>query len=235
MAIQVNLAMTGAEISHFSPLPPNIAWMACHFSPWSRGLSNLPPALPEGSLLVLDDQLPWFGHDESRIAEELTDTVRNLGAAGVLLDFQRPGVKEVQSLADKLCQALPCPVGVVPAYGAGLSGAVFLPPLPCHMPLRDWLAPWEGQEVWLELSLDREVLTLTQTGTDVEARDFDLENGFKDEKLRCHYTVAAEEEKAVFHLWRTREDLEGLIRDGDNLGVIRAVGLYQELGSFNLF
>ena len=48
MAIGRYFAMTAAEIRGCSALPAGIAWMACHFSPYGTGLSNLPPELPEG-------------------------------------------------------------------------------------------------------------------------------------------------------------------------------------------
>ena len=46
MAIRPFLAMTAAEIRGTETLPPKTAWMACHFSPYSTGLSNLPKDLP---------------------------------------------------------------------------------------------------------------------------------------------------------------------------------------------
>ena len=52
MAIRPFLAMTAAEIQGTETLPPKTAWMACHFSPYSTGLSNLPKALPPGLSLI---------------------------------------------------------------------------------------------------------------------------------------------------------------------------------------
>ena len=58
MAIAPFLAMTAAETRNHSVLPPKIAWMACHFSPYGLGLSNLPQRLPPHALLLLDDITP---------------------------------------------------------------------------------------------------------------------------------------------------------------------------------
>lgn len=228
MAIKRFLAMTGAEISNCPQLPEKTAWMACHFSLYSQGLSNLPEALPAGSLLVLDDASPFFDHDTGRISGELSRCADTLGCCGVLLDFQRPKVPEVHSLVQRLCEALPCPVAVAAAYARGCSGPVFLPPLPCHVPLRDWLTPWAGREAWLELALDGESIILTEKGAEIVPGG-PGESGFEDKKLHCHYTVAVEEQEAVFKLWRSRSDLEGLLEEADRLGVKAAVGLYQEL------
>ena len=46
MAITPFLAMTAAEFRKKEDLPDKIAWMACHFSPYGLGLSNLPQRLP---------------------------------------------------------------------------------------------------------------------------------------------------------------------------------------------
>ena len=55
IGIRLNLAMTAAELGA-APLPSHPAWMACHFSPYSTGLTNLPPKLPQDSLLILNDR-----------------------------------------------------------------------------------------------------------------------------------------------------------------------------------
>ena len=70
MAIAPFLAMTGAEMRNNSVLPDKIAWMACHFSPYGTGLSNLPKNLPAGSLLMVDDITPPHGHDPHQARPE---------------------------------------------------------------------------------------------------------------------------------------------------------------------
>lgn len=229
MAIQGFLAMTGAELALCNRLPPKAGWMACHFSPSSPGLSNLPKALPEGSLLILNDRLPICGHDKARIAEELSRVIWDHGCCALLLDFQRPDIPEAKALTGVLTEALPCPVAVTPPYADGNTAAVFLPPLPCHLPLSQWIAPWQGRELWLELALDRETITLTDKGASIAPVDLEPETGFEEKNLHCHYSAAVEEDQAVFSLWRTRDDLAELLLEAETLGVTTAVGLYQEL------
>ena len=108
MALTRYLAMTAAEIEAEPALPPKIGWMACHFSPYGRGLSNIPGKLPEDSLLLVNDRTPIRGHDPVRVAEELREAIGQFRCAGVLLDFQRPGVRETFDMAHHLCGARPC-------------------------------------------------------------------------------------------------------------------------------
>ena len=89
MAIAPFLAMTAAEMHSCASLPEKVAWMACHFSPYGLGLSNLPKTLPPGSLLMMDDITPPQGHDPDLIAAQLEECVQKFQCSGVLLDFQR--------------------------------------------------------------------------------------------------------------------------------------------------
>lgn len=231
MAIRRYLAMTAAEIRGNSEFPPNIAWMACHFSPYCTGLSNLPRELPPGSLLILDDITPIHGHDPEEIGFQLKERTEMLECCGILLDFQRPDCAEAAALAKYLAEALPCPVAVSEPYAQGLTCPVFLPPVPPAVPLTDYLAPWQGREIWLEMALDGEVITLTSEGasaTNLPSGETN-EGGHVEEKLHCHYHIQIEEELARFTLFRTREDLEKLMEEAAELGVANAVGLYQEL------
>jgi hypothetical protein len=235
MAIAPFLAMTAAEMRNGSALPPKIAWMACHFSPYGTGLSNLSRELPPGSLLILDDITPPRGHDPILIAEQLTACAESFRCCGILLDFQRPNSPETAALAKQLSQVLPCPTAVSDCYAGNLSCPVFLPPLPPSVPLPAYLASWQGREIWLELGLDGEILTLTETGCNVTPlpcpdRDAD---GFTDEKLHCHYCIETKEKSASFTLWRTKNDMLELLEDAETLGISCTLGLYQELFSRN--
>ena len=231
MAIRRYFAMTAAEIRGNPLLPPGTAWMACHFSPYGTGLSNLPRDLPPGALLTLNDRTPIHGHDPDRIAGQLAEAVTSLDCWGVLLDFQRPGVEEIAALAGHLAQALPCPVAVSDLYARELNCPVFLSPVPADMALGDYLAPWQGREVWLDLALDGEVITLTEKGAAAAPLlpGTVLEGGQQEETLHCHYQIALSDSDAKFSLWRTAEDLERLLAEAEELGVTTAVGLYQEL------
>lgn len=232
MAINGYLAMTAAEIEHSTPLPPNVAWMACHFSPYTRGLSNRPKELPPGAMLILNDITPIHGHEANLVASQLLELVESLGSIGVLLDFQRAGYPDAADLAKVLLGALPCPVAVSEVYAENLDCPVFLPPVPLHQPLKEYLAPWQDREVWLEMALDSEVIKVTETGADFALGMVQEapEGCHREETLFCHYCVDMEENAARFTLWRTREDLGNLMAEAEKLGVSTAVGLYQELG-----
>lgn len=233
MAIQPFLAMTAAEMRLFPRLPEKAAWMACHFSPYGLGLSNLPRGLPPGALLIVDDITPMHGHDPERIAEQLREQLGALDCPGVLLDFQRAGSEEAAALVKYLVQALPCPVSVSDLYAGDVDCPVFLPPVPPSVPLTEHLTPWKEREVWLEIALNGEVITLTENGavfTPMPLGDT-LEGGHREENLHSHYRIHIKDNEATFTLWRTWEDLEKLLKEAEELGVTTAVGLYQELHS----
>ena len=234
MAIATFLAMTAAEMRNISAFPSKTAWMACHFSPYGLGLSNLPKDLPPGSLLMVDDITPPHGHDPGLIAWQLSVCAEELQCHGVLLDFQREDNNETQTLVKHLVQALPCPTVVSAPYAYDLDCPVFLPPVPPSVTLHEHFTPWKGHSIWLELGLEGEILTLTEQGCQVNSLpcpDLDAE-GFSENQLHCHYTVGLTEKSARFTLWRTAENLEQLLREADTSGVAGAVGLYQELGKF---
>ena len=236
MAIRPFLAMTPAEIRAAKVLPDKIAWMACHFSPYSTGLSNLPRALPPGSMVILDDITPIHGHDPQAIAAQLLQRLDTMKCSAVLLDFQRPDFGESADLAGYLTQALPCPVGVSAVYAQTLDGPVFLPPVPLDVGLADYISPWQGREIWLEAALDSQAITLTAQGASAApiAPGHAFPEGFSDETLHCRYSAAVSQDCARFTLWRTPEDLTALLTEAESLGVTTAVGLYQELGRLEL-
>ena len=234
MAIEPILAMTAAEIRNQDAVPSRIAWMACHFSPYGSGLSNLPTVLPAGSLLVVDDSTPLHSHDKALILEQLAECTQTLDAAAVLLDFQRPDNPETAVLVNYLSDALPCPLAVSDCYAHYGDAPVFLAPVPLSTPLSAYLAPWKGRNIWLDLSCAGEILYLTENGCRSSALDSRErpENGFSDRNLHCHYQITESENSLRFNLWRTAEDLYTLLEEAEALGVTVAVGLYQELYPF---
>ena len=230
MAIRPFLAMTAAEIRGTETLPPKTAWMACHFSPYSTGLSNLPKALPPGSMVILDDITPIHGHDSEAIAAQLRPRLDALKCSGVLLDFQRPGYEEAELLARRLSETLPCPVGVSALYGQALSCPVFLPPVPPDVNLADYLAPWQGREIWLELALGGQAVALKADGAHFGENRFPRKGIIHaDDALHCHYVIEEQQDAFIFHTWRTAEDLGALLEDAGQIKF--AVGLYQELAA----
>jgi len=230
MAIAPFLAMTAAEMHCASAFPEKAAWMACHFSPYGLGLSNLPKELPAGALLMVDDITPPHGHDPVLIAEQLSTCIEDFLCCGVLLDFQRDGCEKTQAIAKFLTAALPCPVIVSESYAEHLTCPVFLPPLPPSVPLSEHLSPWKDREIWIEIGLDGETLLLTEKGCSAAPLPHadSCMDGFHDEMLHCHYTIETNEKSAGVTLWRTEQDLRSVLEEAEALGVVGAVGLYQE-------
>lgn len=230
MAIVLYLAMTAAEFDTSSPGFAHMAWMACHFSPYGTGLSNLPEQLPGGSLLILNDRTPVFGHSPERIAGQLADTVEKLECDGILLDFQRSGEARSQAIA-AAAAALPCPVAVTPPYAQELDCAVFLPPPPLTVPLEAHLAPWQGREIWLEAATEYACLRISRTGCQDIAWDGDGPPcPHVDETVHCRYRMEVWEDHIDFFLRRDQPELKALMKRGEKVGVRRFVGLYQQLG-----
>lgn len=228
MVLPLYLAMTAAEIRANTDFPPNIGYMACHFSPYGTGLSNCPAHLPEGSMLILNDRTPIHGHDHGLIADQLTELVEKLKCDSVLLDFQRADVPELSLLAEKLSAALPCPVGVSDLYAADSDCSVFLPPVMPDTLLSEHLVPWQGRDIWLDISTEGLEITLTEKGAStvsLPSQVFPACHG--DSALHCHYRIDVGE-NIRFTLFRTEQDVKDLLAEAKHLGISRAVGLYQE-------
>ena len=230
MKIASYLAMTAAEFQSAEQYPPHMAWMACHFSPYGTGLSNLPTFLPDNSLLILNDITPVFGHDPQRITEELRCVAEEWNCDGILLDFQRPGEAQTRAITEAIA-ALPFPVGVTPQYAEHLSCAVFLPPLPLTTPLQDYLAPWSGRDIWLEIATERDCIRVDRSGSHELRQDFiPIPLPHRDEALHCRYGMKVQENHIDFYLQRGKEEVAALTEAGERLGISRFVGLYQQFG-----
>lgn len=230
MAIPTYLAMTAAEFASAHPLPDHIAWMACHFSPYGSGLSNLPTSLPPESLLILNDRIPIRNHDPHRIALQLQETVDAMDCSGVLLDFQQADIKETGKLAGHLISVLSCPVAVSDIYAKSLDCPVFLSPCPHHIPVSEYILPWKGRELWLDLAPNFEAITLTKERAQIIPLPFGEipEKGHTDKLLRCHYSIETGPDSARFTLWRTKEDLQSLTEEVKTLGIKNIIALYQD-------
>lgn len=235
MAIQPYLAMTGAEIRDSEGLPQKIAWMACHFSPYSTGLSNIPETLPKSSMLIVNDRTPVYGHDADLIALQLNQAVELLQCDSVLLDFQRQQEQETEKITAAILGTLSCPVCVTEYYARKSDCPVFLPPPPPCIPPKEYLAPWQGRELWLELALDGTQITVTSEGSKFQY--FPLaqpsEKAHREPELCCHYHITAGEKQFQFHLYRTPDDISTILEVCESMGVTRAVGLYQEFQNGN--
>lgn len=234
MAIRRYLAMTATEIGANGEKMENLAYMACHFSPYSTGLSNLPGTLPPNAMLILNDRIPICGHDPIRIREQLTQLVQFHNCARILLDFQRPGDATTSLVVQALDAVLPCPVGVSECYAEDFSGPVFLPPVPPDTAMSDYLSPWIGREIWLEESCEGLEIVLSPKGAKSAPLPPALfpEEGYQDERLHCHYRAQLMEEQAAFHLWRTEEDFESMAQEAESFGITCRVGLWQDWRDF---
>lgn len=229
MFSDVFLAMTAGEIK--APLPPKMAYMACHFSSYNKGLSNLPAVLPPESLLLLDDSIPPTFHDASIVTDQLKDLVARFSAKGVLLDFQNPKTPESKAMVSHLLQQLPCKVAVTEPYAKDIQCPVFLSPTPVNMSLSKQLSPWLQQGVYLEIAPGALQFTVTEKGSicqTIPANDAQP-LPLADRRLHCHYQVEVSREKAVFTLRRNQSDLASLVKEAYDFGILGAVGLYQEL------
>ena len=225
MVCPLYLAMSAGEFQHISTFPPHAAWMACHFSPYGDGLSNVPKALPEGSMLMVNDYLPVQGHDPKKIAAQL----RAFSPSRVLLDFQRAGCAQTEVIVKEILEALPCPVGVALPY-AREGFPVLLPPVPPQTPLREHLQPYKNWEIWLEMAPLISCAEVTEKGTQFIDTDDVWENPtFFDDTLKCHYQMQVNKDSVRFLLRRTKEDVLLLREEGEMLGVSCCVGLYREL------
>ena len=226
------LAATAGELSECKSIAFPIAWMACHFSSSGAGISNLPQTLPRGSLILLDDSMPFQDHDPQKIAEQLLALSDSLHPKGFILDFQRQNSEENKTLAKFLAQTLPCPVAVSDLYAESLSGPVFLSTPPLWAPLKDHIVPWSNREIWLEAVHTQEVLTLTQDGCHREETIVtDEPLPYKNEQLHCQYDFCLEKDRAVFTLRRTEQELSSLLHSAESFGITTAISLYQQTKS----
>ena len=219
------LAQTASEF-HF-PLPEGAkkAWMACHFSSYGTGLSNFPRELPEGSMVILNDRIPIFGHDPQKILRELEELVEQWKVSHVLLDFQRPGNQDTARVVRAVVEGLPCPVGVSPEHAGQFECAVCLPPLPPHMALEDWISPWKGRKLWMELAPVCRTYTIRDDGCQWADVPYSGEFPHWDEGAKCRYRIEVSQDFARFTLHRGSAELE-LLKNMEEIQCF--VGLYQE-------
>ena len=232
MVLSPYLAMTATEIQNADTLPEKLAYMACHFSPYGTGLSNLPSALPKDSLLIVNDRTPICGHDPEEICMQLRQVFDACACSGILLDFQRLNEPETANLVFRIVSEFP-EAAVSDLYAKELDGPVFLPPPPLTQPLAEYLTPWNGREIWLEISPEHRRITVTEQGSHEETELEDpVPHTFQDDDLFCAYRTEILEDAIHFHLSRTGEQLRAMLDTAATLGVTNAVGLYQQLKGF---
>ncbi len=228
MAIARYLAMTADEFAAVGKIPPRVAWMACHFSPYSTSLANLPDNLPAGSLLILNDSTPPSFQSPKIIAKELEYVLKKWNCCGLLLDFQREDCAESLAIIKESLR-LKFPVCVSEIYAKDLDCPVFLPPLPLTIPLQEYIKPWKSREIWLDITRNCEKITVTEKENRIDFLSSALDCPLADQQLHCHYKIEKTPNSFVFTLHRTNEDLNDLLCEAEELGIRTAVGLYQEL------
>lgn len=231
MAIPICLAMTAAEFLCCQNLPSSVGWMACHFSSSGSGLSNLPSALPQNSILMVDDHIPFCGHDPETIARQLTEMARNFHLQVIILDFQREAEPATRALAALLHRQLPCSVVITPDY-APPDAPILLPPCPLNTPLQKHIADDTGREIWLEIALEGLVMCIDKAGCHTSPVPYTDSKNFPhwDKEICCHYTITPSQNSVSFHLQRSRADLQKLLEIAPSLGIVHAIGLWQEFG-----
>lgn len=225
MPIPLYLAMTAAEFSRCDPLPDKIGWMACHFSPYGTGLSNCPHSLPQGSLLILNDRTPVCGHDPKTVSGQLCRLAEQFQCSGILLDLQRPGCPETAKIVEAIRTDAPCPVAVTEYY-ITKDCAVFLSP-PLHIPLAEFLAPWQGREIWLEAAIEDTCFTVTRDGC-TQSPLFCPPPDFphRNDDAYCRYHIATDQDAVRFSLHRGQDEVQELLKNAT--GAARFVGLFQQ-------
>ena len=87
MALPIYLAMTASEYARCPSLPENPGWMACHFSSYGTGLSNIPDQFPAGGILMVNDRIPPACHSSQLIVQQLLQAVEKLSPRAIVLDF----------------------------------------------------------------------------------------------------------------------------------------------------
>ena len=220
MAIPVYLAMTPEEIQSVHKIPQNVAyWHSLDF-----------PAQPSrDSLLVFTDEEEFRPSNAGIIAEDLVASAKSLHCRGILLDFQHENRHENSALVTEL-EARRYPFAASALYAENRNCAVFLPPVPLTATLADYIRPWQGREIWLELAMDG--LRIAVTAQDSQeyylSHASSLNKAHIDWKMHCHYSIETREDTAVFTLWRTKQDIEAMISEVSALPVRLAVGLWQE-------
>lgn len=228
MGIPMYLAMTAAEVSACKKLPEYFAYMACHFSSYGSGLSNLPAQLPPGSLIMVNDRIPFHHHDTNKIQQQLLELAFRLQPAGIVLDFQRDE-PALLPLADSIISALPCPVAISDRYAKDLHCPIFLQPVPPHLSLSEHIHQWHDREIWLDLAPVSCQFTISETNSIcTPLLDIPPDLPFYDTERFVHYSITENQDTLVFSLVRTKEQAYQMLLNAPT-SVRFAIGLNQQL------
>ena len=222
------LAMTAQELSIYQN-PALTAYMACHFSPYGSGLADLPESIPEGAMVILNDRIPMLHHDCHLIASQLA----SLSCESILLDLQNTQPQKANALIDAILQAVRVPEGVSEQYAAEHPCAVFLPARDADLDPFKACEAWPDREIWMDLSPGFVTYRIDYHGSQRTRECMFMDTPIHpDSGLLCHYSSMMTEAEAMFSLYRTWEDIAGILEKGKKMGVTRGIGLFREWQSF---
>lgn len=231
MDFSIYLAFLPTQWNKTQTVQDKAAWLGCRLSSYGEGITGLPPALPNGSMLILTDENPPQGHDPQRIAKELTENAARLGADKILLDFQREGLEENREIVETVLKQAAIPVGITEQYAKHFDCPVLLSPPPLWTPLEEKAALWSGRELWLEAVTETALVTVTESGSRYEAGAYELpEESLVYDKLCLRYALKRKNREMLFYLKRDKEMVCRLLDRAKALGFTGAVGMYQDLG-----
>lgn len=234
MFLPIYLATTAHEFTEFKEFPSTLCYLSCHFSASAGGLSNFPSKLPPGSILCVDDSTPIGNHQPNIVTRQLKELIDRFHPCGILLDFQRPDNPWAPDMIESILACTDIPVSVSHIYAKDFDCPVFLPPLPFRMTVAEYLQPWNGREIWLELGNDKEMAIITESSFGAERIDRVPDNKmqFRDSSLLCHYSTHIKQDHIAIYFHRTQQDLRQLQQQAQQLGVTKFLGLWQQLRQF---
>lgn len=217
MKIPFYTAMTGQEMEADGLSYTQRAWLSAHFDSNGNGISNLPEKPFHGSILILDDLYPFDKHNEDKICSELYAHITSGNYEGVLLDLQRDYSESLCSLVRKIEKEIPCKVGITPPYCTPDS-IVFLPPITHTQIPAEYLTPWKGHEIWLDMCLKEASLTVSEESP-VQSKSLPEKLPYYDEALYTHYNITKYENGFIFTFRREYEDCTKLLEEAGKYGV----------------
>lgn len=230
MAFPCYLAMTAAEILRCEKIPPEPAYLSCHFSPYGKGLSAIPPSLPPDTLLILTDRTPICGHEADLVARQLCDAAARLKCCGILLDLQRPDSPEAPAIVKAVLETASCPVAVSQLYAAEGDYPVLVSPSPLWTDPEELLAPWKGRPVWLETVPEGALVTVTAEGSAWEPIPWNsFTPKFHHDGMHADYRIEKEKDRVKIYLRRDSACLDSLAEYAKTVGAVARIGLYQQI------
>lgn len=184
-------------------------------------------------MLIINDMLPPSGHDPVYITEQLSELKESSGFSCLLLDFQREGCTETAKIAKHISLTMDCPVGISEAYAHCCDGPAFLNCAQPHCSLSEKLKLWNGRELWLEAVLEAETTRIYRDHCQISFVPYSSgeDSDSECDVLRCRYRILHKEDHVELLQYRDIPQLEKLLYEAKDLGVTKAIGLFQQLGA----